>query len=220
VNPVVLIATHKRVKVTCINIDSLLKQSLNPIICVVCSDKEECVHFNNVYERNLDVHIVYHENMPLGRKWQHGVNHCRQYLSADPLIITGSDDILGPDFVKKACEKVKEGYDFIGLREWFVIHDKFRYKLEYKPEMPLGAGRVYSKKLLDLLGWRIFDTTKSKLLDDLGWHRASKAKKHIVDDIEAEGMTIESIKGDWPMLNPFEKMIRHKNITVISKTPL
>jgi hypothetical protein len=69
------------------------------------------------------------------------------------------------------------------------------------------------------LGGRIFDMTKGRHLDDYGWMRVfnSSLNKMIITDIEAEGMEIHAIKGNWNVMNPF--VIHHKNIQLVKQRP-
>lgn len=213
-NPVVLIASHERIEITEINIRTLLLQSVVPRIVLVLSKPQEAAYFRSAFKS--DITIVLKANQPLGAKWQAGVEAARN-INADPLIITGSDDILSVGFIKLACVGMKEHYDFLGLREWYVkrpIEDKV-YHFRYGNFMPLGGGRVYSLPLLCKLNYNLFDTIKEKHLDDLGWIGTQERGTFISDDCAGSGLAILSIKGDWPTMNPFDKMLGHKNAKLI-----
>lgn len=199
VNPYVLIATHRRVEITKKNIQCCLDCGVS--VVVVCSDEEEMREFNR--DR---VHVILAPNSPLGAKWQIGVNSIRGY--ADLLIITGSDDILSPEFFTRANELLNEGYHFIGLKSWYVYDLKSIYKFDYTAPLPLGGGRVYSRELLEKINYNVFDTKKDRHLDDLGWHNAySSGMKHIL----LNEPLILSVKGDWPVMNPLNRMFGSTN---------
>jgi hypothetical protein len=206
-NPVVLIATDSRVQITQRNIESLKAQSIIPKISVVVSQVLEEAYFKYYADR-----VIMHPNRPLGNKWQFGIN--KLCLDADPLIITGSDDILAPGFVARACELVEQGYDFIGLNQFWQHHNGTAYLCNYNTKQPIGGGRIFSKKALQVLGYRLFDS-RDKHLDDYAWNRllSTKLKVKLIDDIDKEGMSIHAIKGNWPMINKFN--INHKNISVL-----
>jgi hypothetical protein len=213
-NPVVVIASHLRVSITRQNIQSLLRQSIVPQVVLVVSVPDEYARWKDEFP---DIHILKERNWPLGRKWQVGVNHART-LNADPMIITGSDDILGIDFVKNACA-LSWRFDFIGLHDWGVLHENYLYSIGYNAKMPLGAGRVYSKKVLDAMDWAVFNTRINRHLDDLGYQNVKKSTQSVlmVGDAAAYGLHIVSVKGAWVMMNKFKAMLRHPNCTVRSK---
>ena len=208
--PVVLIATHQRQGITSKNIDSLLKQSLVPQIVLGVSDPNEAVYYKREYPM-LEVYCC--NNAPLGNKWQTGVMIARKFLP-NPLIINGSDDILGRNFVEKACELLNgDEYDFIGLNQWYVLHKKTFYHLKYNASIPLGGGRCYSRRLLKAINFQVFDVARDSGLDDFGYKASQKYKTLITGDLP-----IVSIKGDWVMLNDFQRFHNHRNCTILSRT--
>lgn len=205
--PVVVICTHARWHITCYNIDSLKAQSVRPKIVLVVSDIGEHVDYQRQYPES--VNVIRHPNVPLGAKWQAGVKEAIR-LGADPLIILGSDDILGPGYIERAVKKVSEGVDFIGLNRYFIHYKGKAHHFEYKPEMPLGGGRVYSDFALAKLALELFDTRLNKHLDDLAWKklRGSELNIEIVSD-----MPIHAIKGSWVAMNPFNP--NHPNLRLL-----
>lgn len=204
VQPVVLIATHNRFKITCKNIESLLKQTVVPKIVVVTSDPEESVYFINAY----GIESLVHKNEPLGAKWQSGVR------DANPLIIVGSDDILSPTYVEQVCNKIKEGFDFVGTTAWYS-YDECRNKIydtvytNRNQDLPIGSGRAYSSLLLHKMKFRLFDTHLASKLDDFGYSLAvrNRAKCYIIRSPE-----ILAVKGAWQQLNPIHRYLTSKNI--------
>lgn len=210
-NPVVLIATHKRLQITSQNLDSLLAQTVKPEIILVVSEREELSYYRAKYP---EVHVIIARNEPLGDKWQTGVVFAST-LKPNPLIITGSDDILGNTFVENACRLVEEGNHFVGLQRcWFHNQDK-AYLCDYMALQPLGSGRVYSAVMLEKLEYKLFDISRGRHLDDAPWNRArgSTLKVSLIHDVEKEGLEIHAIKGDWPVMNRFD--LKHKNIKLI-----
>lgn len=213
--PTIVIATHQRVSITHKLIDSLWPQHPELNIVLVVSLIGE---FNYFKQFNHDrLHVVMWSNRPLGGKWQQGINVAKS-IKADPVIILGSDDTINPEFVTNAINLLNQGYHFIGLRRYQVLHDKTLYQFDYKPIMPLGGGRVYSAELLNAIKWQLFEQ-KDKHLDDFGWKQVIKSKKHalLVTDIDRNGLYITAIKGQWVMLNPFNP--KHRNLKLVKKTP-
>lgn len=211
-NPTIVIATHKRVELTTGLINNIFQNQPLTNVVLVVSDHKEIVHFQKIENKLL--HIVKAENKPLGLKWQKGVDYARQ-IKSNPVIILGSDDELGKDFVVNACNKIREGYHFIGLRRFKVKSNKKLYTIDYKPAMPIGGGRIYSAKLLDDINWKLFAPNKNRKLDDDGWNYTLKSNRKIllVSDIEGNGLVVTANKGSWPMMNPFNPY--HPNISVV-----
>lgn len=209
VKPVVVIATHERVGITCRVIDSLLNQTLVPEIVVIVSHRTEAVTFRSHYPQ---VHTVQHINAPLGDKWQSGVNQARK-MGADPLIICGSDDFLEKKHVARCCLYMQRDYDFVGLKSWYIYDTKTLYHFDYLARLPLGGGRAYAAKFLNLINWKLF-VSKDKHLDDRGYDLVNyhKAKKKLLND-----PYILSVKGDWPVMNKAESFFNSPNARLIKR---
>lgn len=209
-NPVVVICTHARHEITCKNIKTLLNQTRPPRIVLVVSDNQEFIKYSEEFQ---SITVMTYPNIPLGAKWQAGVELAVK-MNADPLIITGSDDILSRTFVEYACDAMKAmNLDFIGLRSYWVHYKSQAYLIEYKPLMPIGGGRVYSRHCLRRVNNEVFNASLNRHLDDLGWKKLQGItfNKWIVTD--EPGIAIHAIKGDWVMKNPFNP--RHPNVNII-----
>jgi hypothetical protein len=182
-------------QITTINIKQLIFQGVKVVL--VCSDTAE-----KRYYENFDIHVVMAPNNPLGQKWQAGVDYARQF---DPshIVITGSDDLLSIGFFEKYCHE-----QVIGFWAWYIWSIDKLFHLQYFPNQPLGGGRVYPKKILDSLNWRLFDTTKNKCLDDYAYKMLGG---EYVKNVRPE---ILAIKGNWPMMNPVD--LKHKNVKLLA----
>jgi hypothetical protein len=207
-NPFVVICTHNRIEITSYNLISLLSQSVKPKIVLVVSTISERIHYE---KRFPEVIVLIHPNVPLGAKWQHGVDEAYK-LSANPLIILGSDDILGGGYVDRVCNLVKRGHDFIGLYQWFVHYQGKAYFLKYLAKQPLGGSRAYSYKLLERLNGMLFDTKLNRHLDD---YAIKKCKELSIPCKTDDQLSVHAIKGLWPVLNPLN--LNHPNVQLISE---
>lgn len=154
-----------------------------------------------------DISIVHHANFPLGLKWQSGVEIAK-HLKADPLIINGSDDLLCQDYFTRVSELLDEGCHFVGLKSWYVYDLKTVYRFDYLAHLPLGGGRAYSRELLEKIDYKLFDVRKEKHLDDLGYQNVIHAK---VRTAILNEPLILSVKGDWRVMNPLNKMFGSTN---------
>lgn len=201
-NPIVVIATHQRREITTVNVLTLLLQTVVPKVVLVVSDINELQYYRKVFP---EIKVVFAENSPLGKKWQAGVTEAYK-IGADPVIITGSDDILERKFVEKACAWMQKGFHFVGVNHWYVYSDKL-YHFEYLSHMPLGGGRCYSLEFLRQFNGDIFEK-KQRHLDDLGWNRVkfTNVKRIVFSD-----PLILSIKGNWPVMNKAEDFFKSKN---------
>jgi len=198
-NPIVLIASHQRIGITTRNVEWTLSQGAGVILVV--SDEAEQNYYKRMFIGKA-VEVISYPNNPLGAKWQRGVDFAVA-LKANPLIITGSDDILGDGFVKRACELLEEGNHFIGIQRFWQHKNGRGFLCDYKAHLPIGSGRVYSAEMLSRINQMVFDKTKDKHLDDLGWNnvRTSGLKVKWVRNTETEGLEIHAIKGEWILKN-------------------
>ena len=205
-NPTVLIATHNRYEITSYNIQSLLNQSVQPKIILVVSNLEEKFYYQRKFQECI---LLISPNHPLGKKWAFGAQHAYN-IKANPLIVLGSDDILGPKAIETYVKLMAE-HHFIGLKHWYIHHKGKAYYCEYLAKMPLGGGRSYSFWLLDQMNGQIFDDRINRHLDDLAM---KKAKNLGIECYSETTIELHAIKGDWPVMN--EINLSHPNLKVIS----
>lgn len=198
--PVIVIASHQRREITRANLKSLKGYD----VVLVLSDKTEVEWYRGI----THIHIVIAPNEPLGSKWDAGVQYAKK-LEHSHIIITGSDDIMCKGYIE-AVTSFK--YDFVGLRQWYVLHKGNLYHFNYLAanDLPLGGGRCYSKQLLEYCDYQIFDTGRYKLLDDLGFDVAVEyGNYHLIHD-----PMILAVKGDWETMNPFKKHMKSANVAI------
>lgn len=176
---------------------------------VVLTDGED----GSAYLQRPNTHVYHHPNEPLGAKWQCAVDHARA-LDPDLLIITGSDDVLvvNEDLLYDQMQRV----EFLGLRGFYVYERGIHYKCVYNPHvmMPIGGGRVYTKRLLDRMRWRVFDKERNRHLDEAGWVQALRVGGGTLQVDFHPAITVVAIKGGWSCMNPLHKYIRSRNLTV------
>lgn len=207
-NPVVVMATDKRIEITTANIAALKKQTMSTKIVLVVSDRAEM----DYYAKMDDVTVLLEPNRPLGRKWQIGVNVAYRKLNANPLIILGSDDLLHPDYIKMAVGKLIEGFDFVGMTTWYCydVKNTVAYQSEYiaiNADFPIGSGKVFSKKVLDSCSGKLFDMAADRKLDDIGHARVRGFKSFLI----RQPMVL-AVKGRWQQMNTIEAYLKAINI--------
>jgi glycosyltransferase involved in cell wall biosynthesis len=204
--PIVIICTHNRLEITSYNIKSLLSQSVKPQIILVVSNLEEKFYYVRKFP---EVIVLVFPNVPLGAKWQHGADAAFK-MQANPLIILGSDDILGDGYIERVCYLVGSGREFIGLYHWYIHYKTKAFHCEYLAKQCLGGGRAYSYKLLKELDGKVFETRLNRHLDD---YAIKKLKEINITCYADQQLQLHAIKGDWPVLNPFNPT--HANIKIL-----
>jgi hypothetical protein len=109
-------------------------------------------------------------NQPLARKANASLALARD---SDYVLCVGSDDILHPDTFTTYCEIMRQGVDFIGVLD-FYFYDTTTgkasywggYTEPYRKGRTCGAGRVLSKRILDLWKWQVWEVKHNHILDN------------------------------------------------------
>lgn len=193
----IVICTHQRLAITSLNIETLLGKAN---IILVVSDQSEVDYYSK-----YPITIIQFPNKPLGSKWQAGVNEAKKV--GGPVMILGSDDILRDDCIDRYNVLLSQGHNFIGLSRWYIHHQGKAYLCDYLPTRPLGGGRCYSERFLQRINYSLFDVRRNHGLDRHGC-------RYVKDGLILAEPLIHAVKGDWPVINPFD--IKHKNVRLIS----
>jgi hypothetical protein len=116
-------------------------------------------------------HYIETPNTPLAEKMNKTIYKARE-LGSDYVLCVGSDDIVTPELLGKYLEYIENGYDFIGVLDWY-FYDTATHRALYwggyadsRAGATCGAGRVLSKWLLDKWDWRIWENKHSHVLDN------------------------------------------------------
>lgn len=192
-----------------INLRLLSKEECS--IVVVASIQDDFDFLRGLRMKNLQ--IVPAPNHPLGHKWQIGVEACR-IKDYDPIIILGSDDFLSHGFVTRAFE-IMRFYDFVYFDKWFIYdkNKKENYSLDYQMvkfnKPPLGGGRIFSRRYLNRINFKLFDTQQESRLDDFAWNNRLGDCKELINP---KDMHILSVKGDWDTMNSLDAILSSEKI--------
>ena len=171
-----------------------------------------------------DVVYTEHRNRPLSNKFQHCVNVARQY-DPDALFITGSDSWATSTMCEVFADHMAKGADLVGKIHSYSCKANPGEKLEilghkYKTRKdPIGGGRLFSRKALDLLDWQLYRSGLEQTLDSHSYKKlmqgVSDTKVVIVDDHpEAFSMDIKS--STWPNIDTFD-MIKNSGGSLLIK---
>lgn len=158
----VLSAMYGRHEAVNMAVDSWLKEDLDVLMVVSNEeDRKFCI------DKQID--YIHAPNTPLSNKWQSGITFLKDWSDADAFLILGSDDII------KGSENYKtylfQGYEFIGITDIYVQDLKTKEKKHWKGYTnhrrgeTAGAGRCFSRSLLDKLDWTLWTGNINSGLD-------------------------------------------------------
>lgn len=177
----ILTALWARPNITMIFLDRMMniKNRYGIEVVAVGSDDEyrdECAAREIIYTD--------FENKPLGAKWNHGLKVC-QNLDTTHMMILGSDDFVSDEFIEYELEFGKD-IDFGGCKDLYMLganprrrgYNQFYY-FRYKGYL-VGPGRIFSRRILDLLGWQGWDNSRNAGLDG----SIAKAVKRLGDTVK------------------------------------
>ena len=141
------------------------------------------------------------DSVPLGRKHNWALNHCRYTYHA--VMVIGSDDIVQPELIINSVEAIKAGSWWArptGLYFWEPATDRVA---KAPGRCISGGGRVYSRKLLDMMDWTLWDDDINSKLDGNAETRimeAGRAHKIWVgpDDVKGAVLSIKTEENLWP----------------------
>jgi len=214
-----VIASHGRLGILKQNIKHLL--NYGDIFLTVSYEEDDRFIYHNFINEIDDpfpkLHYSTGPNNPLGNKWQRCVDMARS-VNPSLLITCGSDDFISTDYIENAMKILDKGYDFVGANYWYMTDGRSHYKAKYRhrQDFPAGSGRVFTKKCLDAINWEVFDRKKDRLLDDKALEQIKKAKikTYISQEPEKDGLRILAVKGNWDCLNPMQKFLTSKTVTM------
>lgn len=122
------------------------------------------------------------QNTPLARKHNQAIALSKK-INPDYYLFLGSDDIMNSDTLPVYFEKMKLGYDFIGITDFYfydTVSDKAAYwggYIDNRKGHTVGAGRMVSKRLMTKWNFAPFDNKLSHVLDDSMQRKIRMANK-------------------------------------------
>ena len=111
-------------------------------------------------------------NRPLGAKVNGSLGLLRG-LRIDAALLVGSDDWLSHDLLRTYVELIADGFDYIRLRDLFVLDADTRRCVRLQGRN--GVGRVVAAHILDALRWELWPPGSSRGLDS---QMAMRARAH------------------------------------------
>lgn len=209
---VAVIPVHGRLPLLKYTIERLLKKNgCDAVICVgdQIEEQEVC--------EDAGAEFIFHENVPLGKKWNAGFVEAKKY-NPDAVLFVGSSDWISDNWLPSLAPfMMKFKIDMIGKADFYLLdigenlrfcHWRGYVQKERKAE-PIGIGRVISRRVLDILNWKPIEETLNSSIDYSMYHR-----------VLGVGGKVELFKGDiqslsistdlWPNKHKFEDHYKNK----------
>jgi hypothetical protein len=124
-----------------------------------------------------DFDYIEYENLPLSKKHNFLLSHSKNY-DVDGVILIGSDDIISENTFDVYMDAIKNDVDFLGFTDLYMYDGNMYYWSGYEKERigeTIGAGRFFSKKLLDTHNWDFWgDVSKNNGLDKIAYEKIKK----------------------------------------------
>lgn len=162
--------------------------------------------------KDMDLVYVDHTNKILGKKWQSGLNKCRE-LNPDAVLICGSDDLLRHDWVKEISQKED---DLVGVNFWYVynpiLDELILISYSNIRNDPVGAGRIFRKGILDAADWQIFPTEGGIGCDRYSYSIVLKHGGSVHH--YANHSSLLCVKGDWVMMDSWEQLLAADSLEI------
>lgn len=99
-------------------------------------------------------------NEPLYQKWNVAVQSSRGWRP-DHVLLMGSDDIMDAIMMGNYIEPMRNRIDFIGCTDWMFYDIESEnaiywggYKEAFRKGQTVGAGRMFSRRLLNRIDWQ------------------------------------------------------------------
>lgn len=170
---VVITAAYKRRQLTELFYQSLYNQGLD-IYCAVSNDEDEEL------ARKYCKGVVRCENNPISDKFNKACELLRD-VNFKYAMVLGSDDFLSDNFIIEFSPQLDGDYIAFNDIYFYRTDDKkqsyFNYGCVIKT--PIGAGRTFSKKLIERYNYNLWDSGLNKSLDTNS-HKRIKAPMKVL----------------------------------------
>ena len=158
---------HNRYKLTKLCLQYLNSLSFEKII--VCYSEDFAYDNLNEFHNNKKFFFVKSDNYPISLKWNNCIKASKQF-NLDGIMILGDDDIIDEKYINYCKLYLENEYDYITNNQWYyaILEDKIISELRYinrKSVDGLGAGRIISKRILEIYDYNIYNFNLNKNLD-------------------------------------------------------
>jgi len=130
--------------------------------------------------------ILIPDKTTIGNKWQLALNRARKH-NPDCILYVGSSDWVSENWVSVLYKDIEAGYAMAGTPGCYMLHIHPENKLEmiywggYEGKRgahgipnkipdtdgnePIGLGRLFGRKFLDMIDWKLFAVEKDSSID-------------------------------------------------------
>ena len=133
-------------------------------------------------------HYIEIENYPLGRKHNALITKAKE-LDVDGVVLFGSDDIVSDSYFEFLLKFTPEESNLIGLSDLYFYSTKTKeiglFKHWGMNKKTIGAGRFYSKAILEQMNWKLWEDEKNVGLDSSSSYLLS------INGIQEQAFTME-----------------------------
>lgn len=150
-----------------------IRKTLTKVYCVASNDSDYTYakdYFHKAYQ---------FPNNPLSAKWQYGVEQLRNE-DFEAVIMMGADDIMNHKTLLAIQESLRNGAEFVAFDDIY-IWDRIKNLAYYwggydnhRKGEPCGAGRVFTKELLERMDYQLWTGAHNLGLDGVLWNRLNE----------------------------------------------
>lgn len=120
-----------------------------------------------------DFTMVKESDYTIAGKWQLALDKARK-MKPDAVLYMGSGDLVSRNWCKTLYKDLEQGYAMTGTRGIYFLdirhgnHKRLIWwggYMEDRSTEPIGTGRLFSSRVLDMMNWKLFDTTLNGSID-------------------------------------------------------
>lgn len=148
-----------------------------------------------------DLHYIEVLNTPLSAKNNSLVKKAKE-LAVDGLVMMGSDDLVSDSFWELIYSYTGQEKEYIGLKECYFYDTSTRESYHFKGyARSIGAGRYFSKEVLDKAGWLLWDDSNKNYSMDSNQEDYLKSKNIKQKIINPEDVYLLDVKHSLNITN-------------------
>ena len=199
-----MVPVHSRIKFFPVFLKHLKRafQIMDAHLVIVASDDSDHKELKKALRSSRLPHTYTStENLPLGRKLNHGLSVAKE-TGADYYLFMGDDDLISDGLWDIYANMINQGFHYIGLRDMYIM-DKNSEQIKYFPGYSkarsgdaMGVGRCLHSNLLEMMDWEAWDPNISKGLDhSMDQKMLHFRMKSIILRCKDYGVAVVDVKG-------------------------
>jgi hypothetical protein len=209
---VAVMPVHGRLPLLRLTVARLVRQGID-VVCAGHTDEEQeiCTEAGAYF-------ILCDARLTLGAKWQLCVDMARK-MKPDALMMMGSADMVQDGWAETLYADLQKGYAMAGTESIYFLdiqpkNSKRMFHwggyLGHRKGEPIGTGRMVSRRALDLIGWKLFDTKLNIGMDGSMLSSVSRVKDQfkglVFNHPSLKCLSVSTYR--WENLHSFERESR------------